>query len=133
MAEPTPVQSRRQEARRGRLTRPAALALAALLAVLVLTPLLIPSFRVLDLAAKIMIFAVAVAAYDLIIGYTGIISFAHAMFFGLGAYCLALPIYHFGPPSWLHFPLALVLAVVLSVILSLVIEIGRASCRERVS
>ena len=34
-------------------------------------------------------FIVLVASYDLLLGYTGIVSFAHTMFFGLGAYGVA--------------------------------------------
>ena len=30
-----------------------------------------------------------VASYDVVIGYTGIVSFGHAMFFGFGAYAVA--------------------------------------------
>jgi branched-chain amino acid transport system permease protein len=31
-----------------------------------------------------------VASYDLLLGYTGIVSFAHTMFFGIGAYGVAI-------------------------------------------
>jgi branched-chain amino acid transport system permease protein len=39
-----------------------------------------------ETAARICIFIVLVASYDLLLGYAGIVSFAHTMFFGLGAY-----------------------------------------------
>ena len=35
-------------------------------------------------------FIVLVASYDLLLGYTGIVSFAHTMFFGIGAYGVAI-------------------------------------------
>ena len=41
---------------------------------------------------KIALFATLVASYDVVIGYTGIVSFGHAMFFGFGAYAVALSI-----------------------------------------
>ena len=40
-----------------------------------------------------------VASYDLLLGYGGIVSFAHTMFFGVGAYGVALAIHPYG--AWL--------------------------------
>ena len=37
------------------------------------------------------------ASYDLLLGYAGIVSFAHVMFFGVGSYGVALALYGFGP------------------------------------
>src|SRR5579862_8343312 len=44
----------------------------------------------LDLAARVMIFAVATVALDLLVGYCGLISFGHAAFIGLGAYAVGI-------------------------------------------
>ncbi|MFO7984611.1 MAG: branched-chain amino acid ABC transporter permease [Desulfatiglandaceae bacterium] len=38
------------------------------------------------LASEILIFALFAMAYDLVLGYSGMLSFGHAAFFGLGAY-----------------------------------------------
>jgi branched-chain amino acid transport system permease protein len=43
------------------------------------------------------IMAVLAMSYDLLIGYSGILSFGHAAFFGGGAYTTALLITHWGP------------------------------------
>lgn len=43
------------------------------------------------------IMAVFAMSYDLLIGYSGILSFGHAAFFGGGAYTMALLITHWGP------------------------------------
>ena len=43
-----------------------------------------------SLGARIMIFAVAAVALDLLIGYCGLISFGHAAFIGLGAYAVGI-------------------------------------------
>ena len=53
-------------------------------------PFLFPGTKALDVAAKICVFIVLVASYDLLLGYTGIVSFAHTMFFGIGAYGVAI-------------------------------------------
>jgi len=43
-----------------------------------------------DLAGRIMIFAVAAVALDLVVGYGGMLSFGHAAFIGLGAYAVGI-------------------------------------------
>lgn len=64
--------------------------LLGILIALALAPFLFPGVRSLETAARICIFIVLVASYDLLLGYTGVVSFAHTMFFGLGAYGVAL-------------------------------------------
>jgi branched-chain amino acid transport system permease protein len=120
-AELTPVQQRRLEESRSRLRRPTVLVQAGVLVCLMILPLVLPSFRVMDVAAKIMIFAVAVASFDIILGYTGIISFAHGMFFGLGAYAVALICYHTEAPQYYHLLLAAILAIVISAVIAALI------------
>jgi branched-chain amino acid transport system permease protein len=44
----------------------------------------------LDLAARMMVFAVAAIALDLVVGYGGLISLGHAAFVGLGAYAVGI-------------------------------------------
>ncbi|MCH2065624.1 MAG: branched-chain amino acid ABC transporter permease [Shimia sp.] len=64
--------------------------LIVILICLAFAPFLFPGVRSVDTAARICIFIVLVASYDLLLGYGGIVSFAHTMFFGLGAYGVAL-------------------------------------------
>jgi len=68
------------------------LALALVLIALALTfaPLLFPGHKALGVAAKALVFILLVASYDLLLGYTGVVSFAHTMFFGIGAYGVAI-------------------------------------------
>lgn len=120
-AELTPVQRRRLEESRSRLTRPSVFIQAAVLVCLLILPWVWPSFRVMDVAAKVMIFAVAVASFDIILGYTGIISFAHGMFFGLGAYSVALICYHTEAPQYYHLVLAAALAMLISAVIAALI------------
>ena len=46
--------------------------------------------------AKMMIFAIAAASLDLILGYGGMISFGHAAYIGLGTYAVAVSARYFG-------------------------------------
>src|SRR4028119_2032926 len=66
------------------------LLLLAILIGLAFAPFLFPGTRSLNVAAKICVFILLVASYDLLLGYTGIVSFAHTMFFGIGGYGVAL-------------------------------------------
>src|SRR6476659_10041731 len=98
--------------------------LAAVLLVIVLalafTPFVFPGTRALNVAAKIVVFIVLVASFDLLLGYTGIVSFAHTMFFGIGAYGVAIAATRIGP-TWPALALGVACAVVISLALSLVI------------
>jgi branched-chain amino acid transport system permease protein len=44
----------------------------------------------LDVGARMMVFAVAAVALDLLVGYGGLVSFGHAAFVGLGAYAVGI-------------------------------------------
>jgi branched-chain amino acid transport system permease protein len=66
-------------------------ALIALL-LLALVPLASPgliSAYYIDLLTKVLIFGIALLGYDILAGYTGLVSLGHALFFGLGGYCAA--------------------------------------------
>jgi branched-chain amino acid transport system permease protein len=95
--------------------------LLALTAVgLLVAPFLFPGAKALGVAAKIAVFILLVASYDLLLGYTGIVSFAHTMFFGLGAYGVAIASAKMGA-GWGAIALGFGAALVLSLVLSLVI------------
>ena len=98
----TPVQAAREAARRGRLRQPTAWLRLGILAAFALVPLVAPSFKVTDLALKIALFATLAASYDVVIGYTGIVSFGHAMYFGIGAYAVALALGKLGGVTYGH-------------------------------
>ena len=63
-----------------------------LLAALAVAPFLFPGTRALAAAARICVFVVLAASYDILLGYTGIVSFAHTVFFAVGAYGVAIPL-----------------------------------------
>ncbi len=108
--------------------RPLALVLFAILVGLAFAPLLFPGMQALNVAAKICYFVVLAASYDLLLGYTGIVSFAHTMFFGIGGYGAGLALYNFGP-SWTAILIGTGAALALAVALALVI--GLFSLRVR--
>jgi branched-chain amino acid transport system permease protein len=64
--------------------------LALLLLVLVFPVLLSPNLAVTSVAVFTLIFAMAVTGWNIFSGYTGYISLGHAVYFGLGAYTIAL-------------------------------------------
>ncbi len=96
---------------------------AALLLIVVglaLAPFLFPGSKALGVAAKVLIFVLLVASYDLLLGYTGIVSFAHTMFFGIGAYGVAVASTRLGE-GWGAVAIGLGGALLLTLALSLVI------------
>jgi branched-chain amino acid transport system permease protein len=65
------------------------------LLVLLLLPLASPklfSGYYIDMITKIMIFGILLLGFDILAGYTGLVSLGHAMFFGIGGYCTAFMI-----------------------------------------
>ncbi|MBP7617586.1 MAG: branched-chain amino acid ABC transporter permease [Geothrix sp.] len=101
-------------------SRVLALLLIAILAGLLLTPFAFPGAKALNVAAKICVFIVLVSSFDLLLGYTGIVSFAHTMFFGIGAYGVAIALNHMGP-TWTGVAVGVAAALLLSLVLSLLI------------
>ncbi|TDF98866.1 urea ABC transporter permease subunit UrtC [Paenibacillus piri] len=60
-----------------------------LLAAMLIAPMFLSEFR-LSLLGKFLAFAILAMGLDLIWGYTGILSLGHGVYFGLGAYCMAM-------------------------------------------
>lgn len=108
--------------------RALAIVLVLLLLGLAAAPFLIPGVKALNVAAKILVFIVLVASFDLLLGYTGIVSFAHTMFFGIGAYGIAIASTRMGP-GWGALLAGLASALALSFVLAL--AIGLFSLRVR--
>jgi branched-chain amino acid transport system permease protein len=103
-------------------------ALVAILVVLALAPFLFTGAQAINTAAKVLVFIVLVASYDLLLGYTGIVSFAHTMFYGLGGYGVGLALYGWGA-TWTSAGAGLAIALVAGVLLAL--AIGLFSLRVR--
>jgi branched-chain amino acid transport system permease protein len=83
---------------------------SVILALLVIAPLVLPEFWRRFLT-EILIWGLLAMSSDLLIGYTGMVSFGHSAFFGLGMYGAAAALLWFAPPSlWLAIPCGLIAA-----------------------
>jgi branched-chain amino acid transport system permease protein len=102
--------------------------LVAILVSLALAPFIFPGTRSLSVAAKVAVFVLLVASYDLLLGYTGIVSFAHTMFFGIGGYGVGIAMAKMGP-GW--GALALGIGASLALSLGIALAIGLLSLRVR--
>jgi branched-chain amino acid transport system permease protein len=103
-------------------------ALLVILIALAFAPFLFTGAQPLNVAAKICVFVLLVAAYDLLLGYTGIVSFAHTMFFGIGGYGVAIALARFDA-GWGALALGIVAAFAMAGALAL--GIGLFSLRVR--
>lgn len=84
------------------------LATAAVCVALLAVPLAVHDEYYLHLCIVAGVFAVAVLGLDLIVGYVGQLSLAHAAFFAIGAYASALLFLRLGWSMWLGLPVAAV-------------------------
>ena len=102
--------------------------LVAIVVGLAIAPFALSGARALNTAATICVFIVLAASYDLLLGYTGIVSFAHTMFYGIGAYGVGLALAFMGATWWAVFS-GLATALLVALVLALVI--GLMSLRVR--
>ncbi|MGH8750501.1 MAG: branched-chain amino acid ABC transporter permease [Burkholderiales bacterium] len=73
-----------------------------------------------ELLTKVMILAIFAMSLDLLIGYTGLVSFGHAAYFGIAAYAVALlsPKYE-AASLWLSLPTAILIAAAAALVIGL--------------
>lgn len=88
----------------------------AVVGLLALLQFVLPDYHH-GVVAKVMVLAVFATGYNLLFGYTGLLSLGHAMFFAAGLYGAGLAMQHLGWSA----PAALVAGVVAGALLSLVI------------
>jgi branched-chain amino acid transport system permease protein len=87
-----------------------ALIAGAVLVVLALLPTVFPSKALSDFVIRLSAFAVFATSLNLLIGYGGMVSFGHGLFYGLGAYSFALLMQKAGT----SIPVAFVLTILIS-------------------
>jgi len=74
---------------------------------------------------RMMIFAIAAASLNFIMGYGGMVSLGHAAFFGIGAYTVGIAMVHGVTSAWIAWPLAMSFAALAA------LAIGSISLRTR--
>jgi len=72
------------------------------------------------MVARIMVLSAYAVGYNLLLGYTGLMSLGHAMFFGAGMYGTGLTVYYLGVGAAEALLLGLVAAVVLSAVIGVI-------------
>lgn len=93
-------------------------------ALLVLVLLLLPfgtgalySSYMLILMADILIFALFALSMDLVLGYTGLVSLGHALFYGVGAYTVILANIHLAPSVFVGLFIAIVITAAIAAVI----------------
>jgi len=103
IAVPAPA-ARRSPLRIAAVAGPIAVVLAVL-------PLVMDSYRTIQLAYG-LIFAIAALGFNILLGYTGLLSFGHAAYFGAGAYTVAFMVKYLHVQSMELFLLGTIVAAV---------------------
>jgi branched-chain amino acid transport system permease protein len=110
------------------LRTPRGLITVLLLLILAVLPLLTQAFDqryLLSVGTRIVIWAIAAISLNMILGYGGMVSFGHAMFFGIGGYAVGILAHHGIASGWIQWPAGIVAAA------SWAAVIGALSLRTR--
>ncbi len=110
------------------LRTPRGIATALILLVLAVLPLLTQAFDqryLLSIGTRIVIWSIAAVSLNMILGYGGLVSFGHAMFFGIGGYAVGILSAHGVSSGWIQWPVALLAATAWAAL------IGALSLRTR--
>ena len=95
------------------------LALLVAIGALLLLPAMGPGGYVLNILVMIFIFVMLAVSLDLVMGWAGQFSFAHAAFFGIGAYTTAILARDYGIGIWLNLPAGMLVAGLCGLLLGL--------------
>jgi len=110
------------------LRTPRGLITALLLVVLAVLPLLTQAFDqryLLSIGTRIVIWAIAAVSLNMILGYGGLVSFGHAVFFGIGGYAVGILSHHGVASGFIQWPVAIVAATLWAAL------VGALSLRTR--
>jgi len=110
------------------LRTPRGLATAVLLLVLAVLPLLTQAFDqryLLSIGTRIVIWSIAAVSLNMILGYGGLVSFGHAVFFGIGGYAVGILSANGLQSGWLQWPVAIAASVLWAAL------VGALSLRTR--
>jgi len=84
-------------------------------AFLIVLPFLTPTY---SLATEMLIFAIFALGFDILFGYTGLLSFGHAIFFGLGAYATGIVLVRVIPSLFVALAVGIGLSLVISYVVA---------------
>ena len=70
-----------------------------------------------DLAMRIMLLGMAAMGLNLVLGYGGMVSFGHAAFVGIGAYCVGISQFYGFDNGWTHVAMSLVACGLLGLVI----------------
>src|SRR5579885_897138 len=89
---------------------------AGVLVLLIGCPLVLPQY-LLSLLTEVLIFGIFAMSLDLLLGYTGLVSFGHAAFFGTGAYVAGIASIRLTNHLGVTLPLALTAAALAALVI----------------
>jgi branched-chain amino acid transport system permease protein len=96
---------------------------SAVIALLILLPPVAEALNqtfYIDLLRRVMIFAIAAASLNLILGYGGMISFGHAAYLGIGAYAVGILAFHGVDSGWMQWGTAIAASAVVAAVIGAV-------------
>ncbi|MGH8707778.1 MAG: branched-chain amino acid ABC transporter permease [Burkholderiales bacterium] len=96
-----------------------------LLAAVPLAATLLQQPYYIDLLRRVMIFAIAAASLNLILGYGGLVSFGHAAYLGVGGYAVGILAFYGIHSGWLQWAVAILASALVA------LAIGAISVRTR--
>lgn len=67
----------------------------------------------------VLVWAIFGLSWNMLSGYTGLVSFGHASFFGIGAYATVLAHVHFGISPWIMLPVATAIGALAGVLIGM--------------
>jgi ABC-type branched-subunit amino acid transport system ATPase component/ABC-type branched-subunit amino acid transport system permease subunit len=95
------------------------LAIAAFAAVYLLIGWLVHNSYYQLIMTLVLIWATVGVAWNVLSGYSGMISFGHAAFFGLGGYTMTIAFVQFDITPWIGIPLGVLVGVLASIVIGL--------------
>ncbi len=95
---------------------PARWAIILVLVLLLITPFL-PFSYAQSVLTDVLIFGLFAMSLDLLLGYTGLVSFGHAAFFGVGAYVAGIVGIHVGSQIYFTLPAAIIGAALVALVI----------------
>lgn len=98
---------------------PSRIVVSIFILLLLILPFLTNDLYLLRILILASIFAIFAASWDLLSGFTGQMSFGHALFFGVGAYAAALLNKNLGLPPWGSIPMGALFAVLAGLIIGI--------------